>query len=48
MESVGIFEAKTHFSALVERAENGESIVITKHGRPAAKIVPIESNDRRA
>ncbi len=49
MRSVGLFEAKTHLSALVERAEKGESILITKHGRPVAKLVPAEDRfDRKA
>lgn len=39
---VGIFEAKTHFSDLVERAGRGEEITVTKRGKPVARIVPIE------
>lgn len=41
MRTVGIFEAKTHLSNLLDQVENGEQIVITKHGRPIAKLVPI-------
>lgn len=37
---VGAFEAKTHLSALLERVERGEEIVITRHGRPVARLVP--------
>jgi prevent-host-death family protein len=40
MTTVGAFEAKTHFSALLERAAQGEEIVITRHGRPVARLVP--------
>lgn len=40
MATVGAFEAKTHFSALLERASQGEEIVITRHGRPVARLVP--------
>jgi len=40
MRSVGAFEAKTHFSALLEEVERGEQIIITKHGHPVAKLVP--------
>jgi len=40
METVGSFEAKTHFSALLERVAKGETITITKHGIPVAKLVP--------
>ena len=41
----GVFDAKMHFSALVERAHNGETIVITKHGQPMATLgnfIPIQ------
>lgn len=38
--SVGLFEAKTHLSDLVARAAAGETITITKHGRPVARLVP--------
>lgn len=41
MQSVGAFEAKTHFSALLEEVEKGEEIVITKHGKAIAKLSPI-------
>lgn len=41
MEAVGLFEAKTHLSEYVARAEAGEEVVIMRHNRPVAKIVPI-------
>jgi prevent-host-death family protein len=37
---VGLFEAKTHLSSLVERVARGERITITKHGTPVAVLVP--------
>lgn len=39
MKTVAAFEAKTHFSALLDRVEGGEEIVITRHGKPVAKLV---------
>ncbi len=39
---VSAYEAKTHFSALLERASNGESITITKHGQEVAKLSPVK------
>jgi prevent-host-death family protein len=39
---VGLFEAKTHLSDLVERAKRGERITITKRGVPAAMLVPVD------
>jgi prevent-host-death family protein len=40
--NIGLFEAKTHLSDLVERARRGERITITKRGVPAAMLVPVE------
>ena len=41
METVGTFEAKTHLSELLDRVGKGETITITRHGIPAAMLVPI-------
>jgi prevent-host-death family protein len=38
---VGVFEAKTRLSELLERAERGEEIVITRRGQPIARLAPI-------
>ena len=39
MRTVGVLEAKTNLSALLEQVEHGgEEIVITRHGRPVAKL----------
>jgi len=38
---VGAYEAKTHFSKLLERVERGEVIQITRHGKLVAEIRPI-------
>ena len=39
---VNIYEAKTHLSELVERAQKGKEIVISKAGRPVARLVPLD------
>jgi prevent-host-death family protein len=39
MTAFGLFEAKNRFSELVERAQGGEDIVVTKHKRPVARII---------
>jgi prevent-host-death family protein len=39
--TVGSYEAKTHLSALLERVAKGETITITKHGVPVARLVPV-------
>jgi prevent-host-death family protein len=41
LEQVNMHEAKTHLSKLVERVEGGEEIVISRAGKPAAKLVPV-------
>lgn len=41
MNAVGLFEAKTHLSEIVARAEAGEEVVIMRHNKPVAKLVPI-------
>jgi prevent-host-death family protein len=42
MKHVGIFDAKTNLSALIEEVEKGGSVVITRHGKPVAKLVRAE------
>jgi prevent-host-death family protein len=42
MNSVGAFEAKTRLSELLDRVGQGEKIMITRHGVPAAMLVPVE------
>lgn len=39
---VDIHEAKTHLSRLLNRVISGEEIVISKSGKPLAKLVPFE------
>lgn len=40
MRSVGAYEAKTHLPELLEAVERGETIVITRHGKEVAHLVP--------
>jgi prevent-host-death family protein len=40
MESIGSYEAKTHLPQLLDRVAKGEEIMITKHGKPVARLVP--------
>ena len=47
MREVQASEAKTHLPRLLDEVERGETIVITRHGRPIARIVP-ETDRRRA
>jgi prevent-host-death family protein len=47
MKTVGIFDAKTHLSSLVDEVEKGREIVITRHGKPVAKLVRAARSDDR-
>ena len=40
MSSITAFEAKTRFGELLDRVAKGEEIVITRHDKPVARIVP--------
>lgn len=40
MNEIGAFEAKNTLGSLLDRVENGEEIVITRHGKPVARLVP--------
>ena len=44
--TVGAYEAKTHLSELLDDVARGETITITKHGVPVARIVPIADTHR--
>lgn len=46
MRTLQIRDAKARFSALVEAAEHGQPTTITRHGRPAAVLVPVEDARR--
>lgn len=40
MQEIGSFEAKTHLPAFLARVEKGEEFIITRHGKPIAKLMP--------
>lgn len=40
MKVVGAYDAKTHFSELLDRVQSGERITVTRHGKPVAELVP--------
>ena len=48
MKHVGIHEAKTHLSRLVEWAARGEAFIIAKSVRPMVKVVPFDAPDELA
>jgi prevent-host-death family protein len=38
---VGVYEAKTNFTELIREIQSGETVTVTKHGHPIARIAPI-------
>lgn len=48
MREVGAFEAKTHLSELLAAVEAGETITITRRGKPVAELRPVPVSDLRA
>ena len=48
MSPIGLFEAKTKLSEICARvAANGETVIVTRRGKPLVQIVPIESHRSR-
>ena len=45
-DEIGVYEAKTRLTALLDRVEHGEQFTITKHGRPVARLVPVRRSDQ--
>lgn len=45
--TVNIFEAKTQLSKLIERAEQGEEIIIARAGKPVVKLTRLESKEHK-
>jgi prevent-host-death family protein len=47
MSTYNVHAAKTHLSQLLQRALDGEEVVIAKAGRPLVRLVPVESAPAR-
>jgi prevent-host-death family protein len=45
MTTVSAYEAKTHLPRLIRAVERGETVIITRHGKPVAQLGPVQ--DRR-
>lgn len=46
MREVQASNAKTHLPSLLTEVERGETILITRHGRPIARLAPLAADDR--
>jgi prevent-host-death family protein len=40
LKEIGAFEAKNTLGTLLDRVEGGEEIIITRHGKPVARLIP--------
>ncbi len=47
MKTVGAFQAKTQLSQLLDQVEKGETVTITRHGKPVAVLAPITSGRKK-
>jgi prevent-host-death family protein len=47
MKTMTYYEARTHFSALLDRIAKGEQVLITRRGRPAAVLSPPPREDAK-
>ena len=48
MQTVGVFEAKNRLTALLDAVEGGAEVLITRRGKPLARLVPAEAGFDRA
>jgi prevent-host-death family protein len=48
MHTVGVFEAKNRLTALIDEVEGGGEVIITRRGKPVARLAPIETGFDRA
>jgi prevent-host-death family protein len=42
MSTVSAYEAKTHLPRLIRAAERGQTVIITRHGKPVAQLGPVQ------
>jgi prevent-host-death family protein len=40
MQTIQASEAKTHFLRILDAVEQGKSVIVTRHGKPVARIIP--------
>lgn len=47
MESINLYEAKTQLSRLVDQAAAGQDVIVSRHGKPVARITRLEPPKRK-
>ena len=45
MRKIGTYQLKTHLAEVLEEVENGQSVIVTRHGKPIARITPNKRAD---
>lgn len=48
VKQVGVYDAKTQLPRLLDDVERGETVTITRHGKPVARLVPVQRGRRSA
>jgi len=48
MTTVTAYEAKTHLPRLIRAVEQGETVIITRHGKPVAQLGPVQDQRRES
>ncbi len=48
MQTLGVFDAKNHLTALLDDVEAGDEVLITRRGKPVARLVPAQAGFDRA
>ncbi len=48
MKRVGIREVRQNLSALLEAIKGGQELIVTEHGRPVARLVPVDASESKA
>ena len=47
MRTIGSYEMKTHFARILKEVAAGETVLVTLHGTPVARMGPVEGPDRQ-
>ncbi len=48
MQTIGIFDAKTHFSEIMDKVVRGKDFLITRRGQPIAKITAVHAQEHKS
>ncbi len=46
MRTIGSYELKTHLSEVLDAVEHGQAVIVTRHGRPVARMMPPDAAGR--